>query len=167
MLYKRLIWVIWRHLYTAALVYFKNILHFLTFQTSRLPKTVVKERKNMTWFSCFVRPEKFHPYICVIMSIIVEQKNICAKQYLNKIVCVQCAVQGNALLQLEGFLWQYSKASSCGRPRQACSSHNLDSRIGRWQCCLGKPAECGMGGTSLRLMKYFFLHFSLNLEAEF
>ena len=40
MLYKRLIWLIWRHLCTPALIYFKSILHFLTFQTSKLYDTI-------------------------------------------------------------------------------------------------------------------------------
>ena len=63
MLYKRLIWLIRKHPYTPALIYFKKIFHFLTFQTSKLPKTVAKRTKNMTSFPCSVRPEKFHPYI--------------------------------------------------------------------------------------------------------
>ena len=41
---------------------FKKIFHFLTFQTSTLPKTVAKKTKNMTSFPCSVCPEKFHPY---------------------------------------------------------------------------------------------------------
>ena len=57
------IWLIRKHPYTAALIYFKKIFHFLTFQTSKLPKTVAKKRKNMTSFPCSVRPEKFHPYM--------------------------------------------------------------------------------------------------------
>ena len=62
MLYKRLIWLIRKHPYTPALIYFKKIFHFLTFQTSKLTKTVAKQTKNMTLFPCSVRPEKFHPY---------------------------------------------------------------------------------------------------------
>ena len=62
MLNKRLIWLKWRHLYNGALMYFKNIFHFLTFQTSKFPKRAAKNTKNMTLFPCFVRPEKSHPY---------------------------------------------------------------------------------------------------------
>ena len=57
-----MIWLIRKHPYTGALIYFKKIFHFLTFQTSKLPKTVAKKTKNMTSFPCSVRPEKFHPY---------------------------------------------------------------------------------------------------------
>ena len=63
MLYKRLIWLKWRHLYNGALTYSKNIFHFLTFQTFKLPKRAAKNTKNMTSFPCFVHPEKFHPYM--------------------------------------------------------------------------------------------------------
>ena len=64
MLYIRLIWLKWRHLYNGMLIYFKNIFHFLTFQTSKLPKRPAKNTKNMTSFPCFVRPdEKCHPYM--------------------------------------------------------------------------------------------------------
>ena len=35
----------------------------MTFQTSKLLKTVPKKAKNMTSFPCSVRPEKFHPYV--------------------------------------------------------------------------------------------------------
>ena len=48
--------------YTPAHIYFKKISHFLTFQTSKLPKTVATKTKNMTSFPCCVRPEKFHLY---------------------------------------------------------------------------------------------------------
>ena len=43
-----------------AVICFKIIFHFLTFQTSKSSKTVAKNTKDMT---CFVSPEKFHPYI--------------------------------------------------------------------------------------------------------
>ena len=42
-----------------AVICFKIIFHFLTFQTSKSSKTVAKNTKDMT---CFVSPEKFHPY---------------------------------------------------------------------------------------------------------
>ena len=63
MLYIRLLCLKWRHLYNGALIYSKNIFHFLTFQTFKLPKRAAKNMKNMTSFPCFVRPEKFHPYV--------------------------------------------------------------------------------------------------------
>ena len=53
-----------KHTYTAALIYFKKIFHFLTFQTSKLPKTVAKKQKNMTSFPCSVRSADFLPYAC-------------------------------------------------------------------------------------------------------
>ena len=65
MLYKRLIWLIRKHPYTPALIYFKKIFHFLTFKTSKLPKTVAKKTKNMTSFPCSVRSADFLPYVCV------------------------------------------------------------------------------------------------------
>ena len=58
-----MIWLIRKHPYTAALIYFKKIFHFLTFQTSKLPRTVAKKRKNMTSFPCSVRSADFLPYI--------------------------------------------------------------------------------------------------------
>ena len=63
MLYKRLIWLIRKHPYTAALIYFKKIFHFLTFQTSKLLKTVAKKTKNMTSFPCSVRSADFLPLL--------------------------------------------------------------------------------------------------------
>ena len=77
MLYKRLIWLEWRHLYNGALVCFKDIFHFLTFLTSKLPKRAAKNTKNMTSFPCFVRPEKFHPYgnMTFFRRIIIYEQN--------------------------------------------------------------------------------------------
>ena len=60
-----MIWLIRKHPYTPALIYFKKIFHFLTFQTSKLPKTVAKKTKNMTSFPCSVRSADFLPYMHV------------------------------------------------------------------------------------------------------
>ena len=65
MLYKRLIWLKWRHLYNGAVICFKNLFYFLNFQTSKLPKRAAKNTKNMTSIPCFVHTEKFHPYAWV------------------------------------------------------------------------------------------------------
>ena len=46
----------------VALIYFQKMLQVLTSHTSKLPKKVLKNTKNMTPNSCSVRPEKFHPY---------------------------------------------------------------------------------------------------------
>ena len=67
-------WLIKKHPYTPALIYFKKIFHFLTFQTSKLPKTVAKKTKNTTSFPCSVRPEKLHPYT---MHIAFLQMKMC------------------------------------------------------------------------------------------
>ena len=67
----------WRHLYNGALIYVKNIFHLLTFQTSNLPKRAAKNKKNMTSFPCFVRPEKFHPYMqCACICNVREKKDM-------------------------------------------------------------------------------------------
>ena len=58
-----LIWLKWKHPYNGALLYIKNIFHFLTFQNSKLAKTVAKNSKNMTSFSCFVQSADFLPYV--------------------------------------------------------------------------------------------------------
>ena len=63
MLYKSLIWLKWRHPYNGALLYTKNIFHFLTFQSSKLPKRAAKLTKNMTSFPCFVQSADILPYI--------------------------------------------------------------------------------------------------------
>ena len=68
MLYKRLIWLKWWHPYNGALLYIKNLFHFLTFQNSKLPKTVAKKTKNMTSFSCFVQSADFLPYAVLHIS---------------------------------------------------------------------------------------------------
>ena len=51
-----------------ALIYFQKMLQVLTSHTSKLPKKVLKNTKNMTPNSCSVRPEKFHPYKCYKFS---------------------------------------------------------------------------------------------------
>ena len=58
-----------KHPYTPALIYFKKIFHFLTFQTSKLPKTVAKKTKNMTSFECFVRSADFLPYVMTALVV--------------------------------------------------------------------------------------------------
>ena len=63
MLYKRLIWLKWRHPYNGVLLYIKNIFHFLTFQNSKLPKRAAKNTKNMTSFPCFVQSADFLPNV--------------------------------------------------------------------------------------------------------
>ena len=56
-------WSKQRHVDHVALIYFQKMLQVLTPHTSKLPKKVLKNTKNMTPNSCSVRPEKFHPYI--------------------------------------------------------------------------------------------------------
>ena len=51
------------------------MLQVLTPHTSKLPKKVLKNTKNMTPNSCSVRPEKFHPYANQLM--ILEPKYLC------------------------------------------------------------------------------------------
>ena len=56
-----------------ALIYFQKMLQVLTSHTSKLPKKVLKNTKNMTPNSCSVRPEKFHPYIFyVVLDVFFE-----------------------------------------------------------------------------------------------
>ena len=57
-------WSKQRHVDHVALIYFQKMLQVLTPHTSKLPKKVLKNTKNMTPNSCSVRPEKFHPYTC-------------------------------------------------------------------------------------------------------
>ena len=52
----------------VALIYFQKMLQVLTSHTSKLPKKVLKNTKNMTPNSCSVRPEKFHPNVNRDMS---------------------------------------------------------------------------------------------------
>ena len=67
MLYKRLIWLIWRQLCTPALIYIKNILQLLTFHTSKLPKTVAKNTKKYDIIFMFCTVSRFSPiYICAL-----------------------------------------------------------------------------------------------------
>ena len=56
-------WSKQRHVDHVALIYFQKMLQVLTSHTSKLPKKVLKNTKNMTPNSCSVRPEKFHPYM--------------------------------------------------------------------------------------------------------
>ena len=65
-----------KHPYTAALIYFKKIFHFLTFQTSKLPKTVAKKTKNMTSFPCSVRSADFLPYAHCTLHIFLDHTYI-------------------------------------------------------------------------------------------
>ena len=83
MLYKRLIWLKWWHPYNGALLYIKNLFHFLFFHNSKFPKTVAKETKNMTWFSCFVQSANFLPYVV---------SNLLTKRLHNHIVCIFLAL---------------------------------------------------------------------------
>ena len=55
-------WSKQRHVDHVALIYFQKMLQVLTPHTSKLPKKVLKNTKNMTPNSSSVRPEKFHPY---------------------------------------------------------------------------------------------------------
>ena len=61
-------WSKQRHVDHVALIYFQKMLQVLTSHTSKLPKKVLKNTKNMTPNSCSVRPEKFHPYVGQINS---------------------------------------------------------------------------------------------------
>ena len=61
MLYERLIWFIRKHPYTPALIYFKKIFHFLTFQTSKLPKTGAKKTKKYDIISMLCTPWEISP----------------------------------------------------------------------------------------------------------
>ena len=49
-----MIGLIRRHPYSPALIYFKKIFYFLTFQTFKLPKTVAKKTKNIISMLCTV-----------------------------------------------------------------------------------------------------------------
>ena len=71
MLYKRLIWLTQRHLYTPALKYFKKIFHFLTLQTSKLPKTVAKKRKIWNNFHDLYVLRNF-THMCKIVILVVS-----------------------------------------------------------------------------------------------
>ena len=62
-------WSKQRHVDHVALIYFQKMLQVLTPHTSKLPKKVLKNTKNMTPNSCSVRPEKFHPYGKVILAL--------------------------------------------------------------------------------------------------
>ena len=48
------------------------MLQVLTSHTSKLPKKVLKNTKNMTPNSCSVRPEKFYPYIIYDIVIMIS-----------------------------------------------------------------------------------------------
>ena len=72
-------WSKQRHVDHVALIYFQKMLQVLTPHTSKLPKKVLKNTKNMTPNSCSVRPEKFHPY----MKQILHFKNITFKSSYN------------------------------------------------------------------------------------
>ena len=85
MLYKRLIWLIRKHPYTPALIYFKKIFHFLTFQIPKLPKTVAKKTKNMTSFPCSVRSADFLPYVCRRKKILLAGNVQRVKENIQKI----------------------------------------------------------------------------------
>ena len=63
-------WSKQRHVDHVALIYFQKMLQVLTSHTSKLPKKVLKNTKNMTPNSCSVRPEKFHPYACHVFAYI-------------------------------------------------------------------------------------------------
>ena len=56
-----LIWLIWKQIFTRALIYFKNIFHFLTFQTSKLPKTVAKKHKKIDIIFMLFTVSRFPP----------------------------------------------------------------------------------------------------------
>ena len=61
MLNKRLIWLIWRHPCTPVLMYFKNILYLLTFQTSKLPKNSGQKNKKYDIISMLCTVSRFPP----------------------------------------------------------------------------------------------------------
>ena len=63
-------WSKQRYVDNLALIYFQKMLKVLAQHTSKLPKKVLKNTKNMTSNSCSVRPEKFHPYILYIIYYI-------------------------------------------------------------------------------------------------
>ena len=69
-------WSKQRHVDHVALIYFQKMLQVLTPHTSKLPKKVLKNTKNMTPNSCSVRPEKFHPYMfktwCIKSNLLIQ-----------------------------------------------------------------------------------------------
>ena len=70
----------------VALIYFQKMLQVLTSHTSKLPKKVLKNTKNMTPNSCSVRPEKFHPYILGTTCFPVEVTRASSRNsFLNKV----------------------------------------------------------------------------------
>ena len=68
-------WSKQRHVDHVALIYFQKMLQVLTSHTSKLPKKVLKNTKNMTPNSCSVRPEKFHPYTYYISIYCIGRFN--------------------------------------------------------------------------------------------
>ena len=125
-----MIWLIRKHPYTGALIYFKKIFHFLTFQTSKLPKTVAKKRKNMTSFPCSVRPEKFHPYIA-LLTCIIQYWHLCKGK--PSLTC---------LLLIFTFLWM-SLGGLC--------------MVWLFKYWLLLPIQC-LSNTDLRLYNYHVSH---------
>ena len=69
-------WSKQRHVDHVALIYFQKMLQVLTSHTSKLPKKVLKNTKNMTPNSCSVRPEKFHPYVRIYFAKSIEKSYI-------------------------------------------------------------------------------------------
>ena len=150
MLYKRLIWLIRKHPYPAAQIYLKKIFHFLTLQTSKLPKTVAK-KKNMTSFPCSVRSADFLPYVDAPHWKSVESKvspvrgRGWVRESLDKL-CTVCTEIWHSVTfcQLEKKLfWDTIKdCESCVRnwwvkrkPRQALQSlSGLLSTASDWAC---------------------------------
>ena len=73
-----MIWLKWRQLYNGALIYFKNIFHSLTFQTSNLPKRAAKNRgwarfcysSGILDSRCFRRISWMHTFFWINWGII-------------------------------------------------------------------------------------------------
>ena len=136
-LYKRLIWLIRKHPYTPALIHFKKIFHFWTFQTSTLPKTVAKKLKIWHHFHAL--------YALRYFTHMVLYNHICLK-YLAEIFG---SVKRKSKVFLQDMMW--FRKSAAATLRQDCFSESCVSalhcvkrgelllRTHKTLMCLGQP----------------------------
>ena len=104
-------WSKQRHVDHVALIYFQKMSQVLTPHTSKLPKKVLKNTKNMTPNSCSVRPEKFHPYA----------QGLQGRQYSQKMTQCRNAKTACNILRLLSIFTENNQAPKCSDWRCATS----------------------------------------------
>ena len=139
MLYKRLIWLIWRHLYPGFLIYLKNI--FISWLSRPLNcRNGRPKKEKITSFPCFVCPEKFRP-CCDFRG-----KSACLLWFSRQRGCFWISASNFSLSQAEDSLARISASASIHnqqsiRCRGPPSSGRLGPRRQIWKGRLHKVSS--------------------------